>query len=200
METLPTPFDRLPSHAFTQHELKKDGTLFHQGEIVSGLFYLESGEVTLSRYGLAGEETIIHLAQPKETFAEAALFSETYHCNAVATQDSLLWKINTPTVLSFAKENPEFAMKLTTRFASQIQMLRSQKELLSLRSADQRVYIALSQGLLGSSIKQFAVKIGLSHEATYRALAKLVKENRIIKTGRGSYSMPDPTRRNTHDY
>ena len=43
--------------------------------------------------------------------------------------------------------------------------------------------------MLGKEIKQFAAEIGLTHEATYRALAKLVKDGRIEKAGRGQYSM-----------
>lgn len=189
MDILPAPFNLLPESACKRFDLKKTDLLFHQGERVTNLFYLTSGEVTLSRYGLAGNEVIIHQAQPKETFAEAALFSEAYHCNAIATQDTELWKINKAATLGFAKENPVFAMDLTARFAKQIQQLRSQKELLAVRSATERVYIALNQGLLNTNIKQFANTIGLTHEATYRALAELVKENRVVKNGRGNYSI-----------
>jgi CRP-like cAMP-binding protein len=191
MNNLPDPFNQLPTQAFTKLELKKQETLFHQGESVSGMFYLESGEVTLSRYGLAGEETIIHLAQQQETFAEAALFSDVFHCNAVATENTQIIKINNRLVLKHAEEHPEFSMKLMARFASQIQILRSQKELVSIRSAQERVYVALGQGLLKDSIKKFSAIIALSHEATYRALAKLVSDKRIIKVGRGHYSLPN---------
>ena len=191
MNNLPEPFNQLSSLAFSKIALKKQQTLFHQGENVSGLFYLESGEVTLSRFGLAGEETIIHLAQPQETFAEAALFSEAYHCNAVATENAIVIKINKRLVLEYAVEHPAFSMKLMSRFASQIQSLRSQKELIAIRSAHERVYVAINQGLLKDSIKQFSVTIALSHEATYRALAKLVSDKRIIKIGRGKYSLPN---------
>jgi len=189
MDILPAPFNLLPESASKRFELKKTDVLFHQGEQVTNLFYLVSGEVTLSRYGLTGDEIIIHQARPKETFAEAALFSEAYHCNAVATQATQLWKIDKAATLAFAKENPVFAIDLTARFAKQIQQLRSQKELLAVRSSTERVYIALNQGLLNTSIKQFAITIGLTHEAVYRALAELVKENRVIKNGRGSYSL-----------
>lgn len=191
MNNLPDPFNQLPTQAFMKLELKKQETLFHQCESVSGMFYLESGEVTLSRYGLAGEETIIHLAQQQETFAEAALFSDVYHCNAVATENTQIIKINNRLVLKHAEEHPEFSMKLMARFASQIQILRSQKELVSIRSAQERVYVALGQGLLKDSIKKFSATIALSHEATYRALAKLVSDKRIIKMGRGHYSLPN---------
>lgn len=194
MNNLPEPFNQLPTKAITQHELKKHKTLFHQGNKVTGLFYLESGEVTLSRYSLTGEEIIIHQARPLETFAEAALFSEVYHCNAITTKDSRYYKIQCQAVIDFANQHPDFSLKLTARFASQIQTLRSQKELLAVRSAIERVYKALSQGLLNSSIKRFSDNIGLSHEATYRALAVLVKEKRIIKTGRGAYILPNTKR------
>jgi len=190
MNNLPVPFNQLPPHALSKLTLKKQETLFNQGDSVSGLFYLESGEVTLSRYGLAGEEIIIHLARSQETFAEAAIFSEAYHCNAVATENTLITKISTRTVLEYAENHPDFSVKLMARFASQIQTLRSQKELIAIRSAHERVYIAISQGLLKDSIKQFSATIALSHEATYRALAKLVSDKRLIKVGRGNYSLP----------
>ena len=113
MNNLPAPFNQLPLHAFSKLALKKQEALFHQGEVVSGLFYLECGEVTLSRYSLAGEETIIHLARSQETFAEAALFSEAYHCNAVATtEETLITKISTRTVLEYAEEHPEFSNEI----------------------------------------------------------------------------------------
>lgn len=190
MNNLPDPFNLLPKSASKRYELKKTDVLFRQGEQVANLYFLISGEVTLSRYGLAGDEVIIHLAQPRETFAEAALFSKAYHCNAIATQDSELWKISKTAILKFAEGNPKFSMDLTARFARQIQQLRGQKELLAIRSATERVYIAINQGLLGHSIKQFASTIGLTHEVVYRALTELVKENRMIKKGRGHYSLP----------
>jgi CRP-like cAMP-binding protein len=189
MNNLPIPFDQLPSSGMKLYELEKNHILFRQGEQVSSLFYVTTGEVTLSRYGLAGDEVIIHVAQSKETFAEAALFSNVYHCNAVVTKDTQLWAINKSVTLEFAKRNPPFAMDLTERFAKQIQQLRSQKELLAVRSATERVYMALNQGLLNTSIKQFANSIGLTHEVTYRALAQLVRDKRVIKRGRGHYHL-----------
>lgn len=199
MNNLPTPFDQLPSSATKKYELEKNHTLFRQGEQVSNMFYVAMGEVTLSRYGLAGNEVIIHSAQAKETFAEAALFSDVYHCDAVVTKDSQLWSINKAATLAFANDNPSFAMDLMERFAKQIQQLRSQKEILAIRSATERVYMALSQGLLNTSIKQFANSIGLTHEATYRALAELVRDNKAIKLGRGNYQLTNKfTQRPAH--
>jgi predicted transcriptional regulator len=60
---------------------------------------------------------------------------------------------------------------------------------LAVRSATERVWLAMVEGLLQSTIKQFAASIGLTHEATYRALAELVENGRIQKQGRGRYSI-----------
>ena len=64
--------------------------------------------------------------------------------------------------------------------------------MLTIRSAEERVLAAVSDGLLDGSIKRFAAEIGLTHEATYRTLARLVSREKLRKTGRGSYSLPSP--------
>lgn len=189
MKNLPIPFDQLPESATKRYQFNKTDVLFQQGDPVSHLFYLESGEVVLSRFGLNGDEVVIHLAQSKQTFAEASLFSDIYHCTATVTSPTWLWKIDKLATLSYAENNPAFSMSLMACFAEQIQQLRSQKELLVIRSAQTRVYAAINQGLLNTSVKQFANTIGLTHEAVYRSLASLAKEGKIIKTGRGQYQL-----------
>jgi len=52
------------------------------------------------------------LAQPQETFAEAALFSEAYHCNAVATENTIVIKINKRLVLEHAGKHPAYTIHL----------------------------------------------------------------------------------------
>ena len=81
----------------------------------------------------------------------------------------------------------EFARSMASRFASQIQETRRHVELLSIRSADERVLAALKDGLLVEEITTFAETIGLAPETVYRALAQLSKEYRIEKTARGQY-------------
>ena len=49
---------------------------------------LEAGEIRLARSDPEGREVILFRAQPGDTFAEASLFSETYHCDAVASVPS----------------------------------------------------------------------------------------------------------------
>lgn len=189
MNKLPTPFDLLPNSAIQQRKLKPPEVLFRLGEPPHGMFYLESGEVTLIRYTASGDEIVTHVVRSGETFAEAALFSDHYHCDAIIKQDSLLWEINKTAVLNLSESDAVFALALAARFATQVQQLRRQKEILAIRSATERVYAAISDGLLQSNIKQFASNIGLTHEAVYRALRTLVENKRVIKRGRGQYTI-----------
>lgn len=187
MQKPPPPFDCLPDKALRYLGLDQGNTLFRQGEATKALYFLDQGTVVLSRWSAMGEEIAIHTAHGGESFAEAALFSEMYHCDARMKTPCKLWEINKLAVLDTFATEPEFALALTAKFARQVQILRRQKELLAIRSATERVYAAMCEGMLTADIKLFAATIGLAHETTYRALAKLVDEKRIVKTARGLY-------------
>ncbi len=193
MQNLPTPFDQLAANAVNLRDLQEKTRLFQRGEPPKAIFYLEQGEIVLMRYTAGGDEIIIHTARKGETFAEAALFSDQYHCDAIARQPSRLWEISKEAVLQLAQHNTQFSLALAARFSQQVQGLRSHKELLAIRSATDRVYVAINEGLLQGSVKQFAASIGLTHEAVYRALSKLVHSGHILKHGNREYSIPGKT-------
>lgn len=189
---LPPPFDMLPENAQRDRRFSADKTLFHQGDPTSGLFYLRTGQVHLERMTEHGDRVLIHRVKSNETFAEASLFSDVYHCNAVIVENSNLVEFKRRDVLAHFQNNARFAVALADRFAKQVQGYRRRLELVAIRRADERVFAALADGVLDGEIKTFAAEIGLTHEATYRALAKLAKGNRIFKSGRGKYSLVRP--------
>jgi DNA-binding IclR family transcriptional regulator len=47
----------------------------------------------------------------------------------------------------------------------------------------------LVAGVLDGSVVEFAARLQLSHEATYRALRKLVQDGRVKNTCRGIYHL-----------
>ena len=187
MNNLPFPFNLLPKGAAKLKEVAESSCLFRQGDNPHCFYFLEQGEVRMTRHTLAGEEVVIHTAYAGETFAEASLFSDQYHCDAFTKQASKLWMIDKQAVLVLSLEDADFSLALTARFARQVQVLRRHKELLAIRSASERVYVALSEGMLQTNIKQFAASIGLTHEVVYRALSELVNVGRVLKKGRGRY-------------
>lgn len=170
-------------------KLRKDDTLFRQGDKTYAMFVLQEGQVKLHRYNENGDQIIIHHAQNGETFAEAALFSNQYHCDAVMVENSQVRIIDKTQILTEMQQNSKFSLALSAHFARQIQTLRRRLEIQSIRSANKRVMVAMSEGILDADIKSFAAKIGLSHEATYRALSNLTQKNKITKISHGRYQL-----------
>ena len=65
-------------------ELRSGQFLFRQGDRADYIFALEHGQIILTRYLSDGKSVPMHAARAGQTFTEAALFSDIYHCNAVA--------------------------------------------------------------------------------------------------------------------
>ena len=197
-DQLPEPLGRLPPSALTGFALETGEVLFRTGDNSRGFFFLTSGNIRLLRRTCEGGETLIHLARAGTTFAEAALFAQDYHCDAVAmTRASgiLLHKADVETLFA---TDAEFARKIALRFAKQVQGLRRSIEILAIRPAQVRVLTALGDYersdagdiLALPPLKVFAAQIGLTHEALYRAVANLVREGRLARIGRGQLRIP----------
>ena len=83
-------------------------------------------------------------------------------------------------------------MLLLRHLAGEVQALRSHAEILSLRTAPERLmaYFRLQMSPVGVVVnvkgtwKQVAAELGLTHEALYRALARLEREGVIRRDGR----------------
>ncbi len=186
---LPPPFDKFDGHSKRERLLATGDALFRQGDPTRGLFVLVSGRLELRRVTEFGNPVMIHNVRAGETFAEASLFSSSYHCDAIALEDSRLVEFKQQSILARFQEQPDFALAVARRFAVQIQGYRRKVEILAIRNAVERVHAGVCEGLLQSDIKSFAAEIGLTHEAVYRALAKLVRRGRLCKTGRGRYQL-----------
>lgn len=163
--------------------------VFRQDAICRGFYYLRSGGVVLQRVTHSGATVTVHRATPGGFFAEASLFSERYHCDAVCERASLIYRIDKKASLEALQTNPEFALRLSAILARQVQSHRQLLEILAIRNAEERVFAALGAGLFKGTVVQLASEIGLTHEATYRALARLTKAGRVVKPGRGQYRL-----------
>ena len=182
------PFNHLSPEASRTITLAKGDHVFRQGARSSGLFRVVSGEVTLQRHTESGHAIVLHKALASTLFAEASIYSEHYHCDAIATVRSVIERFERGAVLAALDSNPAFATSFTRLLAHQVQSSRQLIELKSIRSAEARVLAALELGLLDGPVTEFAARIGLTHEACYRALRGLVQAGLVTKTGRGQYA------------
>ncbi|MFT5116875.1 MAG: CRP-like cAMP-binding protein [Kiritimatiellia bacterium] len=186
---LPTPFDQLQEQQINRLFLSKGDIVFREGDKTRGIFFIVSGIVELRRYTLTGDKVVIHTAKTRETFAEASLFSNHYHCDAQAIMATEIIELKKEGLLYFFQHDITFATALTAQFASQIMTYRRKIELMAIRNATERVYCGFVEGLMKNEITSFAAEIGLSHEVVYRSLSNLVKQGRLHKISRGKYSL-----------
>lgn len=163
--------------------------LFRQGDQTVGFFAVHQGIVELTRTTQHGGLVVLHSAGPGESFAEASLFADRYHCDAVAISSCELTVFPKTETLAALKERDGVAMALLENMSGQVQRYRLLMQLCAIRRADERVLAAMEAGLTPDSWKSFAPQIGLSHEAVYRALSALVERGLIRKTGRGTYAL-----------
>ncbi len=186
---LPKPLDLLSNDDRRSLELTAGARLFCQGDAARGMYYLCVGRVNLIRHTEDGREILIHRANAGTTFAEASLFSDTYHCDACVIMDSMVVECSRSRLLELYERESGFALAMSERFSRQIQHARRHIEILSIRSAQERVYRAVVAGLLVGNVNALADEIGLSPETVYRSLASLVKSGRIDKVGYGRYAV-----------
>lgn len=164
-----------------ERRLARGELLFRAGDPALGLVVVAQGELELARTSAEGRRTVLHRAGPGDTFAEASLFEPHHHCDALATAPALVGVHPAAALRRAAAADPELAWRVAAHLAKALVAARARAERLALPRAADRLLDALhalppeSDGTrrLGRSWKALASELGLSHEATYRALARL---------------------------
>lgn len=165
-------FIDLPS---AERVLRKGRYLFHQGDAVQHIFQIVVGEIQLIRRHRQGQKLILQRGLPGNILAEASLFTDTYHCDAVAAEVSKVRCFRRKDVLTQFEDNPAFARRWANHLASEVRAARFKAEVLSQRTVAQRLDMWLLQnGVLPDkgTWKHLAAEIGTSPEALYRDIAK----------------------------
>lgn len=185
---LTSPFHLLPDTDLNPLNAVAGEVLFREGDTTRGIFVCVDATVHLVRVGPDGESITLHRAGPGQALAEASLYADRYHCDAVVKGAGQIVHIPKSVILKHMS-NPEFANAYIKYISQQVQQYRGVLEIMSIRSATERVYAALVAGLLDGTVMECSTKIALTHEATYRALRTLVQQGRIDHIGRGRYSL-----------
>ncbi len=119
----------------------KGRDLFSMGQRATHFFSIQEGWVKLYRTSNNGEEVIIHIFGPGESFAEAAVFSDhqTYPVHAQAVEDTVLIEIPRSIFIHKIETDSRFAINILGAIAARQHLLVQQLEHLMIRSAPQRV-------------------------------------------------------------
>lgn len=169
-----------------QLTLEKDEYLFRAGDAVKYLYRIQQGHIRMLRLSLDGKESVMYEGGAGDTFAEPSLFSDHYHCDAVAVCDARLDVFDKPEILEYLNSNAQAATAFMAQLARQVQQLRTDLELRNIASARERIYqfVVLNADSAGcvtlaKSLKDLSRQLGLAHETFYRELARLEKDKLI---------------------
>ena len=175
----------------SEQSLAAGAPLFHQGDPANAVYAVAAGAVRLERHTADGHTIVIHRARAGESLAEAALYADAYHCDAIAEAPARVVVNPKGAMLALLQADAVIAESVTAALARHVQGLRTRLELRNLRPAHARVFAYLE--LLADDdgnievdrpLKDLASEIGLTHEAFYRALAALARRGDIERDGR----------------
>ena len=173
-------------------ELAAGELVFRQGDRAAHIFQVMSGKVRLIRYTPEGGVLTLYRAGAGETFAEAALFAECYHCSTVVDESGSVACFPKRELLAGLASRPAIMLDLVAQLSAQVRRLRTLLEIRSIISAPERImhYLRLQADptdghcRLPGTLKDAAMELGLAHETFYRVLAALRKEGKIDRAGR----------------
>jgi len=157
-------------------DFAKGTYLFHQDDPVHVVYRLTDGAVQLRRQQQDGGFVVVQRAQAGGILAEASLFADHYHCDALAVAATRALAIPVATLRARLAASPAGSRAFTTHLAREVQAARLRAEILGLRTVGQRLdaWLAWQHGRLperGGWVL-LAAELGVTPEALYRELAR----------------------------
>jgi CRP-like cAMP-binding protein len=120
--------------------LTRGETIFRVGEPCEEFHVTVTGQVKLFAISPAGQEKVIELVGPGNSFAEALMFTgKPYIINAQALTDTLLLTVKKEAVVGEIERDPRFAMRMLAGISRRLHGLVHDVEAYALHSGMQRV-------------------------------------------------------------
>lgn len=171
--------------------------LFQHGDAAERFFFVRSGLVKLFRLSRDGEEKIIEVIRPGETFAEAVMFMGLhgrYPVNASAVAEARLLAISQKTFLDLLRNSPDACFGLLASMSRRLHMLVNQIDSLTLQNATYRLVTYLLEQVpagvetapqvqLTTPKNVIASRLAIQPETLSRILARLRQDGLIDVQG-----------------
>jgi CRP/FNR family transcriptional regulator, dissimilatory nitrate respiration regulator len=178
----------------------KNELIFSEGDKYMGFYIVLKGKVKVFKLSAAGKESVIHIIQPLEPFAEVPLFEgyPYYPVNAQTLEESVLFFIPGKDFIDFTYNNPHISLKIISGFAKKLHTLTRRIESLTLSDIPNRLAkyimeeynkshkVILSKPFINLTISKstLAGYLGTITETLSRTFKKLQDENVIEVKGR----------------
>ena len=169
-------------------------TLVSRGEPAHSFFWVRSGLVKLYRLSPSGEEKVIEIIRPGQTFAEAILFSgkiSHYPVNAEMLDAGEVWCISCDNFKAVLGNSVETCFQLLGSLSQRLHKHVNEIDRLTLQTATDRVITYLLQHKpensnevqLLISKQTLASQLSIKPETLSRTLKKLTQEGLISAQG-----------------
>jgi len=176
-----------------QRNYPRGEILFEQGEKAVGFYVVSSGKVKIYKLSPEGKERILHIVQPGNTFAEAAIFADgCYPAFAETLEASKLLFFPKKEFLDLLHQHSQIAINMIGGLAKFLRQFTTQIEDLTFRDVPARLarYLADIGGdrkavvTLPVSKTQLASNLGTVSETLSRTFRKLTDEEILRVTGK----------------
>jgi CRP-like cAMP-binding protein len=155
-------------------------TLFHTGDPVRFIYLVESGGIHLTRFDIDGGAAVMQRVMAGMILAESSIFSDAYHCDAIAVADTKLLRIVRADLRRAAQAAPQLMEAIARHLAREVQRTRIRVEVLAKRTVRERLdaWLSLGDGQWPErgSMASVAQDIGVSPEAFYREMQRRRRE------------------------
>ncbi|MGB7540868.1 MAG: Crp/Fnr family transcriptional regulator [Burkholderiales bacterium] len=197
-ELAPDEIDRIA--ALTREvRAPRSEILFHRGEEAKGFHVIVFGQVKLAFISARGDEKVVDILGPGQSFGEAVMFMERPHVvTAQALTDSLLLHVQREAVFDELERDPRFARRMIAGLSRRLHHLIGDLEAYSMHSGTQRVIGYLLHDCSPSAAQDggievtlptakgvVASRLNLTQEHFSRILHELAAEGLIEVHGRG---------------
>lgn len=189
-------FVRLPEAALQEvcvsanvRRIAAGTTLFHQGDKADRFYFLFSGQVKLHRVVSDGQEKLVEIIRPGESFAEALLFTgaPNYPVSATALKASLVASLHGAHYRRMLEEHPSICLDILATLSIRLHQRLNEIDTLTLANASHRVVRFLYQAQEGESgvvtldvpKRLIASKLGIQPETFSRILHRLIDSGMI---------------------
>jgi len=157
-----------------------------------GMYVVAEGAIKVYKIGSDGREHVLHVAEPGETFGEAAMFlgSVGYPAYAGAVRDSTVVFIPKRPMLELLESRPELAIQVLGSLATWTHRLVGKLEQITLKDASSRLaayILAHCKGMecnLRVPKHTLAATLAVSSETLSRLLTRFEAEGLIEADGR----------------
>lgn len=182
--------------------LKRDETLFRHGDPADRFYLVREGQVKLFRIGHDGNEKIINIAGPGQSFAEAVMFmpDRSYPVHTAALDAAVVVSVPTTPVRETLRDSTDACFQMMAHLSMRLRSRMAEIESLSLQNGALRLanYL-LRQVPAGSdtetvrlplSKKVIAARLSLQPETLSRLLRRF-EERRLIAVSGPEISVLD---------